>query len=170
MSEPEITPHCPHCGSPFVRPTPPKAMNEYLLRFVRRVPFQCQVCARRFTVPNAEPRMAGATPDRRHFDRLATRLPATFVDETGKEASGIITDLSLAGGQLQTRTQVARDASLRLVLHPAGAERPLVIERAIVRSVSPQTVGLQFLLFAPGDRARLSQLVRALLVERHTAV
>jgi hypothetical protein len=169
MSEPELTPHCPHCGSAFVRWTSPKAVNEYLLQFLHRVPLQCQICGHRFTVVHTESQKIGETPDRRHFDRIATRLPVTLVDESGAETSATITDLSLVGCQLHTSTPVVPGASLCVVLSSGGMGRPIVIEHAVVRVVRAPTVGVQFMQFATGDRARLGQLVRKLLLERHTA-
>ena len=42
------TPHCPHCGSPYVLQTRPQELKVLLLTLVHRAPFQCQVCLHRF--------------------------------------------------------------------------------------------------------------------------
>lgn len=167
MPEPQLTPHCRRCGSPFVRPTSPRAPSEYLACLIRRAPYQCQVCAHRFQVPHAGRRASLEGPDRRHYDRLATCLPVTVSGEDGAEAAGVVTDLSLAGCQLHTRTPVAVGDALCVVLHPTDTDGPIVIERAVVRSVHPPAIGMQFVQFTGGGRAQLSQLVRTLLIAQH---
>jgi c-di-GMP-binding flagellar brake protein YcgR len=161
-----VSPCCPHCGSAFIQVTQPKALHEYLLPLLQRAPCQCQVCGRRCTSAQAGLAAVRAVQDRRHFHRLVTHILARATDAQGRERSGVASNLSIAGCQLQLPTRVADKATLRVVLYPTDMDHPIVIERAVVRVSAAPGVGVRFVQIAPGARLRLQQVVQQLLHEQ----
>jgi hypothetical protein len=163
------SPCCPYCGSAFIRVTRPKAVHEYLLPLLQRAPCQCQVCGRRCTNARAGLAAVRAVPERRHFHRLTTHILARATDARGRERSGTASDLSIAGCQLRLPARVADRATLRVVLYPTDLEHPIVIERAVVRVIASDAVGVRFVQVAPGARLRLQEVVTRLLHEQWVA-
>ena len=145
-----------------MRRTRPQAPGEYLLRLVHIYPFQCQVCSHRFTKYQAEEQRAQQASDRRSYDRVATALRVTIGGNT-RAGEGVASDLSMDGCSLRTATTLAVGDELKLSLHPEGDAEPIVIERAVIRSIKPSMSGVQFLQFAVGGRERLSRIVRKML-------
>jgi hypothetical protein len=80
---------------------------------------------------------------------------------------GVVSDVSLGGCYLQTAIPTSEGTLLSLELQ-TGAHTPAIpVEAAIVRTARPGGVGLEFLHLDEAAQARLSQLVRQLLNERH---
>jgi hypothetical protein len=169
MTTAHPSPRCPHCGSAFIRVTRPKALSEYLLPLLQRAPCQCQVCGQRCTNAQAGLATGSAGPDRRHFHRLRTNILARVTDLRGRERAGIVSNLSIAGCQLQLPTRVVERAALQVVLYPTQADQPIVIARAVVRGLAPPAVGVHFVQVATGARLRLRQVVAQLLHEQWAA-
>lgn len=59
-----------------------------------------------------------------------------------------------------------RDAIIALSLKVSEEAAPLRIDAAVVRYVGEETAGVEFLRWPPGERERLQQLMRGLLIER----
>ena len=161
-------PQCPRCGSSFVRRIRPQAPGEYLLRLVHVYPFQCQVCSNRFTKYQTEDQRTLSGSDRRSYERLATALRVTISAE-GRESEGVASDLSMDGCSLRTTLKLEVGERLRLSLHPQEDTEPIVIERAVVRSLKPPLAGVQFVQFATRGRERLSRIVRRLLDDQRAS-
>ncbi|MGE3541227.1 MAG: PilZ domain-containing protein [Candidatus Tectimicrobiota bacterium] len=168
MEEAATSPQCPRCGSHFVRRIRPQSPGEHLLRLAHVHPFQCQVCASRFTKYQAEDQRTLPAPDRRIYERIATAMRVTITDNV-RSAEGVASDLSLDGCSLRTTLQIAVGERLRLSLHPDGEAEPIIVDRAIVRSVQPPLAGVQFLQFGTRGRERLSRIVRKLLTQQQTS-
>ena len=75
----------------------------------------------------------------------------------------------MGGCTLQTATALTKGAFLHLNLQPSEREPAIVVETAMVRSVRPESVGLEFLEFEGGQKERLARFVRSLLLSRQTA-
>jgi hypothetical protein len=54
-------------------------------------------------------------------------------------------------------------------LQPSDRDAAIVVETAMVRSVRSEYLGLEFLEFGRGQRERLAEFVRGLLLTRETA-
>ncbi len=168
MQATPTTHRCPRCGSDFVRRTRPQEPREYLLRLLHVYPFQCQVCSTRFTKYQTGEQRTQTPADRRNYQRIATALRVTISGDAGT-GEGVAGDLSMDGCNLRTTLQFTVGDRLQLSLHPQGETEPIVIERALVRSVTSTSAGVQFVHFSARGRERLSRIVRQLLTDQRTS-
>lgn len=112
--------------------------------------------------------------DRREYERVPVRLPATFVSPH-QSGEGEISDLSLGGCTMRTETSLTSGDALRLSFHLPRAPVPIVIDVALVRATPPGAVGLHFERISAPEYARLRALMGALMgrpdgVGRGTAI
>lgn len=124
-------------------------------------PFRCQACARRFRARSAV-HFKRVPVDRREYERVPVRLPATFVTHH-QSGQGEISDLSLGGCTMRTQAALANGDALRLSFHLPRAPVPIVIDVALVRSTPSGTAGLQFQQMSAAEHARLRALMGALV-------
>ncbi|HEX7766298.1 MAG TPA: PilZ domain-containing protein [Nitrospira sp.] len=155
--------HCPSCGTSFVRVTSNEGMVEKALNHIRMFPFRCQLCTNRFRAFYLSARQSTQGFDRRQFKRLATAMDAQVIDNKQLPFTNRITDISMGGCALLAGG-LAKGAFVELVLKSSIEGEEIRIESAMVCSVRPEAVGLQFLEFHPGQQRRLSQVVLGLLV------
>ena len=112
--------------------------------------------------------------DRREYERVPVRLPATFVSPH-QSGEGEISDLSLGGCTMRTETSLTSGDALRLSFHLPRAPVPIVVDVALVRATPPGAVGLHFERISAPEHARLRALMGALMgrpdgVGRGTAI
>ena len=100
--------------------------------------------------------------DRREYERVSVRLPATF-ETHHLSGEGEITDLSLGGCTLRTETPLVNGDTLRLTFHLPRAPAPIVIDVALVRSTPIGITGLHFEQISSPEHARLRALMGALV-------
>lgn len=100
--------------------------------------------------------------DRREYERVPVRLPATFVAHH-QSGDGEISDLSLGGCTMRTQASLTNGDALRLSFHLPRAPMPIVIDVALVRSTPTGAAGLQFQQISPAQHARLRTLMGALV-------
>jgi PilZ domain-containing protein len=124
-------------------------------------PFRCQACARRFRTRSAA-HFQRMQVDRREYERVPVRLPATFIGHH-QRGEGEISALSLGGCTMRTRTPLANGDAMRLSFHVPRAPQPIVIDVALVRSTPPGAVGLHFEQISVAEHARLRALMGALV-------
>jgi len=99
----------------------------------------------------------GQEGQRRGATRHRLLLP---VDVDGSRlVKGITDNLSVGGCRINGNLDLRRGQVLGLRLHLPGEEFPLVVERAAVRWVAGEDVGLQFLSLPIGQRERLRGLL-----------
>ena len=108
-------------------------------------------------------RYARLTPDRRDFDRLPIRIPATIAGPRRK-IEVLATDISLRGCALETKGGVPGGGPFALVLHVG--DPPIHIGAAIVRYASDRVVGVEFEHIAPPGRVRLVAYLGTLFTAR----
>ena len=165
--------HCPRCGKSFVRRSHRQGVIERLVSLVYVYPFRCQVCAYRFKLFQFGVRYAKHLIDRRQYERLPTHVPVMFAESVtpGEErrGKGVVTDIALGGCHLQTVVQLSEGTLLSLELQTAENAPAIAVEAAIVRSVRPTSVGLEFLRLNGSAQERLSQFVYQLLTEQRAA-
>ena len=155
--------HCPSCGTSFVRVTSNEGVVEKALNHIRMFPFRCQLCTNRFRAFYLSARQSTQEFDRRQFKRLATAMDAQVIDNKQLPFTNRITDISMGGCAILTEG-LAKGAFVELVLKSSAEGEGIRIETAMVCSVRPESVGIQFLEFHPDEQRRLSQVVLGLLV------
>jgi len=92
---------CPRCGNDFVRPVRPERLAERLASLLALHTFACQLCAHRFLRPEAGMRYNEGAVDKRQYERVEAKFPATFVGEKASGA-GMVTRLSLGGCEIES--------------------------------------------------------------------
>lgn len=157
--------HCPNCGTPFVRATVNEGTVEHLLSRINVVPFRCQLCTNRFRAFYSwrQPKLQAF--DRRQFKRLPTAIDARVLDESQLPCMNRVIDISMDGCTLMM-TGLSKGAFIKIWLKPSSEYEEIQIDTAMVCSVHPGSVGLQFLEIAEPDHQRLSQVVLGLLVSQ----
>lgn len=161
-------PHCPQCGTPFVRVTHHQGRLEPLLRWFSVYPFRCQVCTNRFVALRRGIKDATQSFDRREYKRLPTHFPAVFAANQ-LSLDEVVTDLSMGGCSVRTTQPLARGTFVELLLKPSTREPGIKVETAIVCCVRPSAVGVKFLELEPQEKTRLSRVVHSLLLSQTAA-
>jgi hypothetical protein len=105
--------------------------------------------------------------DARRYDRIPVRLPVTFYNELAK-GEGILLDLSIKGGLMETATPLQKDEVLCLRIPESDAQPPIEIAAAGVRWVSRTRVGLEFLTLDVKASATLRRVIENLSAGRYT--
>jgi hypothetical protein len=101
--------------------------------------------------------------DRRQYTRLAASIEAQVLDKQQPAVTNRITDISMDGCTLQT-TGFLKGALIELVLKPSVENESIRIEKAMVCSVRPSSIGVRFLDVQLEYQRRLAQVVLGLLV------
>ena len=153
---------CPTCGKDFVRRTLRKGVHEYVLSAVYIYPYRCQLCAHRFLRAEPGKRYNESTVDKRQYERVKTKFPVTFVGEKASGA-GTVGRLSLGGCELESSLKLMEGMMFNLRLQPPDLNPAIHVETAIVRSVRPPVIGLEFLRTNPTEQFRLIQFIAGLL-------
>ena len=153
---------CPKCGKDFVRRTLRKGAHEYLLSAVYVYPYRCQLCAHRFLRLEPGKRYNESTVDKRQYERIEAKFPATFVGDKASGA-GTVSRLSLGGCELESPHRLMEGMMFNVRLQPPGLNPAINVETAIVRSVRPPLAGLEFLRSNPAEQFRLIQYIAGLL-------
>lgn len=156
--------HCPSCGTPFVRVKHQPGTVERVLNRFKVFPFRCQLCTTQFRAFWPSSRDASREFDRREFKRLPASFQAKVFTELSSNSDHHLTDISMGGCRLETAGGLPKGTFLELTIKPASDEIPIKVDTAMVCSVRPESVGVQFLEFEPEEQQRLSQVVLSLWV------
>lgn len=156
--------HCPNCGTPFVRVKPQAGTVERVLNRFKVFPFRCQLCMSQFRAFWPSSPDGSREFDRREFKRLPASFQAKAFTETSSNSNHHLTDISMGGCRLETSSALPKGTFLELLIKPASDELPIKVETAMVCSVQPESVGVQFLEFEQEEQRRLSQVVLSLWV------
>jgi hypothetical protein len=145
------------CQSTYVRRSPRAGAFESILSLLYVYPFRCQLCSHRFTALQWGIRYA-KHQDLRQYERIGVRFPVLFANEqtVGK---GTVTDVSVGDCAIETAVPLNRGDSLKLELFAKSGRPPIVVARAVVRSVRQGQAGVQFVDMEESERARLNRLV-----------
>jgi hypothetical protein len=155
-----MKPECPQCHATIVRRISQPGTVERLFNCFSIYSFRCQLCAHRYRRLSVGANNVAAISEKRQFERLRTNVRAIIVGSQGR-SEDLITDLSMGGCTLQTTASLTKGAFLHLNLQPSGDESAIVVETAMVRSVRPECVGLEFLEFEGEQKDRLARLCAA---------
>src|SRR5688572_2071657 len=95
---------------------------------------------------------------RRHY-RFSVHFQSMFSGPKLNESFGTMVNLSEGGCRIQTDSQVYPGMQLTLRLHVPKEEVPIRIDQAAVHWHGQGEIGMEFIIIAPSDRERLSQLI-----------
>lgn len=155
---------CPRCRKNFVRRSHRKGFSEACLSWFSLYPFRCQVCGHRFKTFQFRARYLTQVVDRRQYERIPTRLPVTFTEIVtsggARMGEGSILELALGGCLVQTVTLLPEGTLMSLELDIEASAPSLRVEAALVRSVRPLSVGLEFVRLAEAEHERLGAWIR----------
>lgn len=157
-------PHCPSCGTPFVRAIHDEGTLERILTRFKIFSFRCQLCTNHFH--SFWPSESGVTQasDRRQYNRLPVSFRANYFAEDTVRIDDRVTDISMGGCTLETTSTLPRGTFLELFIKPVSDEEAIRIETAVVCSLRPESMGIRFLEILSHDKNRLSQVILSLLV------
>lgn len=156
--------HCPNCGTPFVRVRYQAGTVERVLNRFKVFPFRCQLCMNQFRAFWPSSPDASRVFDRREFKRLPASFQTKALTEQTTRSEHHLTDISMGGCTLETAAVIPKGTFLELLIKPASDEEAIKVETAMVCSVRPESVGVQFLEFLPEEQHRLSQVILSLWV------
>lgn len=156
---------CPRCRSEFVRRSSRRGLAERLSSLVYVYPFRCQLCQHRFRAFRWKERYVRTVPDRRELERVPADFGST-VWWRHRHREGRVVDLSMAGCSLETDAEIPEGEVLQVKLDAVSEERGIVVDRAVVRSVQPGRLGLQFIRVQEDEEGRLRQYLYEVFVSR----
>jgi hypothetical protein len=90
------------------------------------------------------------------------RVPVDYpVQFTGDEGSGhgIVTNLTLTGGEVDSQIQIPIGARVRLQVQSPGARPPIIITLAIVRWKQGDRFGIEFVRFEGTAKDQLKDML-----------
>ena len=156
-----VTIKCPECDSDFARRVSRAGLAEKFVSFFYVYPFECQLCGHRFSSFQRGVRYFRVEEDRRDYYRSQVNCPITF---SGQKISGegTLFDLSMGGCSFSTDTDVAFGMILKLAVRISASTSPVIVE-ALVRHVSTESVGVEFIRWQDSERERLRPFVRDLM-------
>lgn len=152
-----MRPQCPSCQSIYVRRTHRVGWLEHVLSTFYVYPFRCQLCSARFSHFQWGVRYA-KQEDLRQYERIGVRFPVLF-SSAKTVGKGLVTDVSVADCAIEIMLPLTQGEHLKLELYAKSGRPPIVVERAVVRSVRTGVVGVQFVEVAETEKARLNRLV-----------
>ena len=154
---------CPNCSREFVRRISRSGLVERLISLVYIYPFKCQICGFRFRMSQWGVRYVRVDEDHREYYRTQVKFPLTFHDND-LNGKGTALNISMGGCSFTTLSQVTMGMILQLGLQIADDVPPVEVEAAMVRYVTGESVGVEFLRWREGERERLQLFVRGLLI------
>jgi hypothetical protein len=124
-------------------------------------PFRCQLCSSRFTFFQWGIRYA-QQEDLRQYERIGVQFAVLF-SNSQTVGKGVVTDVSVADCAFETPLPLKQGDVLKLELYAKSGRLPIVVEKAVIRSIRKGTVGVQFTEVSESDRARLLRFVGDLI-------
>jgi len=100
--------------------------------------------------------------DKKHKIRKARRveLRCSLGFSSGEvEGDATITNISTSGCRAESDINLAEGLDVQVIIQLPDQSPPVKVERASVRWVSGRTFGMNFILFFPSERVRLSTFI-----------
>lgn len=97
-------------------------------------------------------------PQPRGRRRVPVDYPASFTGDEGS-GDGTVTNLTLAGCELQSSVLLPIGAGLNLHVQAPEARPPMIIALAIVRWKQDDRLGLEFVRFGGGTKEQLEDML-----------
>jgi len=98
----------------------------------------------------------------RKFKRYPVSLNSTLVHKDQFRHKGAIRDLSTKGCRVDSLLSPFTGMQVTLLLHVPGEAAPITIENAAIRWCGSQGIGMEFLVVAQPDEARLGRIIQQL--------
>lgn len=156
---------CPNCAREFVRRVSRVGIVEKILSLFYVYPFKCQLCGFRFRFLQRGVHYIRVEEDRRVYDRLEINCPLTFSGDDGS-GEGTLIEVSIGGCSFSTDAHITGGTIFKMSLKVSSDAAPILVDAAVVRHARPQAIGMEFLQWPPGERERLQQFIRGLLIDR----
>lgn len=156
-----MRPRCPSCQSIYVRRTHRVGTIERILSLFDVYPFRCQLCSARFTCFQWGVRYS-QQEDLRQYERIGVQFAVLF-SNSQTIGKGVVTDVSVADCAFETSLPLKQGDTLKLELYAKSGRPPIVVDKAVIRSIRQGIVGVQFTEVSETDRARLHRLVSDLV-------
>lgn len=156
-----MRPKCPSCQSIYVRRTHRVGMLERLVSLFFLYPFRCQLCSARFTFFQWGIRYS-QQEDLRQYERIGVQFAVLF-SNSQTVGKGVVTDVSVADCAFETSLPLKQGDTLKLELYAKSGRPPIVVGKAVIRSIRQSIVGVQFTEVSETDKARLHRLVGDLI-------
>jgi hypothetical protein len=90
--------------------------------------------------------------------RIPVDYPATFAGEQ-VSGSGTLTNLTIAGAEIQSPVECPLDARLCVHLQASGARPPIVVTLAVVRWKRGDRFGVEFIGFEGQSKQQLEDML-----------
>lgn len=100
--------------------------------------------------------------EQRQIPRFPARFRSSFTSLNIVGGDGNVVDLSLRGCRVESQTPVMPGTALEVRIETLNEEPPLKIQEAVVRWSQDQHFGLEFVVLAPEEWARLQHTVTQL--------
>ncbi len=94
----------------------------------------------------------------RSRSRVTVDYPVLFTGDEGS-GHGVVTNLTIAGGEIDSHVQFPIGARLCLQVQPPGARPPIVIALAVVRWKQGDRFGLEFVRFDGNAKQQLEDML-----------
>jgi len=156
---------CPKCSREFVKRVSRQGFKERLLSLFYIYPFRCQLCGHRFRFLQWGIRYQRIQEDRREYERLPINSPVSIRGEN-LYSEGKAVDISLGGCTATLDTQLTAGDLCSVALYLSNELLPIRVDAAVIRTVRPNNLGIEFLRFLDNDRERLQLFIRRLVAGR----
>jgi PilZ domain len=98
----------------------------------------------------------------RKHRRFLVTMPGTLVQRDQFRHKGSLRDLSAKGCRVESLINPFTGMQMSLLLHVPGEAQPIKIENATVRWCGSQGIGIEFLIVAEPEQARLGHFIQQL--------
>jgi hypothetical protein len=98
----------------------------------------------------------------RKHRRFLVTMPSTLVQRDQFRHKGSVRDLSAKGCRVESMITPFTGMQVSILLHLPGEAQPIKIENAAVRWCGSQGIGIEFLIVAEPEQARLGHLIQHL--------
>ena len=131
---------------------------ERVLGVVYVYPFRCQRCTHRYRALHWGHRYPHPKGDRRDYERVVVRLPATLTAGTETFDAETV-DLSVSGCAVRTAAGLPPGTGVRVTLRLGAGGKRMEVAEAVVRAAHEGRVSLQFVHVGVDERRRLAEFV-----------
>jgi hypothetical protein len=132
---------------------------ERLISLVCVYPFRCQRCAHRFRALHWGHRYPHSKGDRRDYERVGVRLPATLTAGT-ETFEALTVDLSVGGCAVLTTAPFPPGTEVTMTVRLGDA--PVEVAEAVVRAFHAGRASLQFTHVGVDEQRRLAEFIHGL--------
>jgi hypothetical protein len=121
-------------------------------------PFRCQRCTHRFRALNWGQRYPHPKGDRRDYERVVVRLPATLTAGTETFEAETV-DLSVSGCAVRTDATFPPGTEVRMTVRLGASGKRMEVAEAVVRAGHEGRVSLQFVHVAVAEQRKLAEFI-----------